>query len=158
MSMPKTSKMLQFLNWRVRITIHDHRWLVGTFVAFDKHMNIVLSDTEEFRRIIPKGKKKADEREEKRVLGFVLLRGENIVSMVPETRPAPKKSDLAGRGQPGPGMGRAVGRGMPMAAPMTAPPHMMGRGGVMGAPPMPAFPAGYAGPPPPQFPAMGRGG
>ena len=49
--------MLQYINWRVRITIQDTRMLVGTFLAFDRHLNMVLADTEEFRRIIPKGKK-----------------------------------------------------------------------------------------------------
>lgn len=51
--------MLQFLNWRVRITIQENRFLEGKFLAFDKHMNVVLSECCEFRRIVPKGKKKS---------------------------------------------------------------------------------------------------
>ena len=47
---------MQWIDYRVRVTIIDHRVLVGTFIAYDKHMNLVLSETEEFRRIKPKKK------------------------------------------------------------------------------------------------------
>lgn len=83
----RQSKFLIWINYRVRVTIQDSRMLIGTFLAFDKHMNLVLADTEEYTRI--KAKKPGEvDREKKRSLGLVLLRGENIVSISAESPPS----------------------------------------------------------------------
>lgn len=39
--MSRSSKMLQYVNYRMRITILDGRVLVGTLMAFDRHLNLV---------------------------------------------------------------------------------------------------------------------
>eukprot|EP00923_Selenidium_pygospionis_P057171 GHVN01099836.1.p1 GENE.GHVN01099836.1~~GHVN01099836.1.p1 ORF type:complete len:160 (-),score=27.78 GHVN01099836.1:1664-2143(-) len=127
----RASRMQQWISYRVRVTIRDARMLVGTLMAFDRHMNLVLADCEEFRRIKQKG---SDEKEMKRSLGFVLIRGENIISMVAEA-PPPAEPRQPASDQPmmGPGRGQPAGRGIPIA-------------------PLGAAPAGLAGP------VMGVGG
>lgn len=138
-SLNKSSKMLNFINARMRVTVQDSRVLVGTFMAFDKHMNIVLGDCEEQRRVrVKKGTNGsgAEEVEERRQLGLVLLRGENVVSIQIEALPKSVKTGPAG----GPGAAVAAGRGAPMMPPgaMGVP---MGAMAGMGAAPM-----GLAGP------------
>ncbi|OQV16156.1 putative Small nuclear ribonucleoprotein-associated protein B' [Hypsibius exemplaris] len=169
MPVGKSNKMQAHIGYRIRVTLQDSRSFVGTFKAFDKHMNLILSDCEEFRKIRPKNKQQA-EREEKRVLGFLLLRGENIVSMTVEGPPpnedAIPRVPMPGM-MPGMGMGRAAGRGMPMGAPMGAPPGgppglqgLQGPVRGVGGPPPGIMAPGSVPPgmmrgPPPGFPGMG---
>jgi small nuclear ribonucleoprotein B and B' len=148
--------------------------LVGTFMAFDKHMNMVLGDAEEFRYIInniifkliiktnyvlnrriknKKGTGISEEREEKRSLGLIILRGDAVVSMTIEGPPPPE--DGIGINPGGPGSAKAVGRGLPIApsAGLTGQVRGVGGASMMAPPPMgmPMMPPG-AFPRPPMMP------
>ena len=109
--------MLNYINYRMKVTLQDSRCLVGTFLAFDKHMNLVLGDCEEFRSIRSRRSSAVvEEKVEKRLLGLVLLRGENVVSLTIEGPPPPEDNQNIVMG--GPGIARPAGRGLPPAAPM----------------------------------------
>ncbi|KAJ6834842.1 putative small nuclear ribonucleoprotein-associated protein N [Iris pallida] len=134
MSMSKGSKMLQYINYRMRVTIQDGRQLVGKFMAFDRHMNLIIGDCEEFRNF-PKPKSKPTPAAAanttanvRRSLGLVLLRGEEVVSMTVEGPPPSDDSHACGA-HPGsapsdPDIDRAAGRGIPTAPLVQAQPRL----------------------------------
>jgi small nuclear ribonucleoprotein B and B' len=140
--------MATLLHYRLKVTLNDGRSLVGQMLAYDKHMNFVLAECEEFRTV--KAKKTKDHpagepaptQQQKRTLGLVILRGETIVSVSVEG-PPPAVADGPGIA-PGPGRAAPTGRGMPLGGP----------GGVPGAPAMAARPMPYARPPPGFPPGM----
>ncbi|KAL2176057.1 uncharacterized protein P884DRAFT_293233 [Thermothelomyces heterothallicus CBS 202.75] len=164
----KQGKMAGYINYRMRVTLNDGRQMTGQMLAFDKHMNLVLADTEEFRRTKRKQNKPAApgssstaaiiEQEEKRTLGLTIVRGAHIVSLSVESPPPADPSARLGKTTgtgiasaltAGPGVARPAGRGAAPPISLAGP-----AAGVGGAAP-PPFP-GFPGAPPPGFP--GRGG
>ncbi|OAQ27077.1 Sm-like ribonucleo protein [Linnemannia elongata AG-77] len=157
----KRTKMILLLNFRLRIILQDTRVMTGHMLAFDKHMNLVLSDCEEFRRIKPKTSSSgtvAQEREQKRTLGLIILRGETIVSMSVDAPPHPALEGQQARlPQAYTGTAMAVPAGCGLTGPVrgvggpdptmmlphgpaaVAPPLPFGRGMPLGTIPSPGF-------------------
>ncbi|KAG4089468.1 hypothetical protein H8356DRAFT_1718768 [Neocallimastix lanati (nom. inval.)] len=155
MTLTKKSRMATIINSRIKVTIQDSRTFVGQMLAFDKYMNLVLADCEEFRKIKSKGKSNANkgEREEKRTLGLVIIRGEIIVNLSvvapPPVKPAKQKAPTVNIQTPG--ISRPAGRGI-TAASLSGP--VRGLGGPaqqimqpMGMVPQPGFGRGGIQPP-----------
>ncbi|KAI8459811.1 small nuclear ribonucleoprotein-associated protein B [Phakopsora pachyrhizi] len=158
--------MLALINYRLRVTLNDSRTLTGQMLAFDRHLNLVLADCEEFRFIKQKKKKgtlnsnnpnveENEELEMKRVLGLVILRGETIVSLSVEGPPPAVAEDKGPALAPGRGTGVPAGRGVGLAPSSGVPPPMM-RGQPVpfprpGGPPTGMPPPGMGMPPPPGF-------
>jgi len=141
----KGSKLLRYVEHRLRVILADGRTICGTFLAFDKHLNLVLSDTEEFRVLRSRKDGRSavvEERKERRSLGLIILRGENVVSVAVEGPPPPS----AGRMAPGgPGLSAGAGRGSVL-------PPQSGTGTVsapVGLGPAPIHGVGGPGMPPP---------
>lgn len=155
----KGSKLLRYVEHRLRITLSDSRTITGTFLAFDKHLNLVLSDTEEFRTL-RKGSRAnvIEERQEKRNLGLIILRGENVVSIAVESPPPPSAAGRLNSG--GPGVAVGAGRGAMPTSGSGGGNRNNGGGAPMGLGGAPvagvggmAMPPGMGMPPP----GMGRG-
>lgn len=60
------------INKRISLLLKDNRTLEGKLVGYDDYMNMVLEDTEEMKD------------EQVRRIGTVVLRGNNVVSIVPK--------------------------------------------------------------------------
>ncbi|KAK4697961.1 small nuclear ribonucleoprotein B and B', partial [Lecanoromycetidae sp. Uapishka_2] len=142
------------------------------------HMNLVLADTEEFRRVKRKPTKGAQsapgststtalvESEEKRTLGLTIVRGTHIVSCSVDGPPPTDPSARLGASAPGgaggapstlaagPGISRPAGRGLPVG--LGGPAAGVGGPAPPGGFPGFAPPGGFPGGAPPGFP--GRGG
>ncbi|USP79754.1 uncharacterized protein yc1106_07028 [Curvularia clavata] len=163
----RQGKMQNLINYRMKVTLQDGRQMVGQMLAFDKHMNLVLADTEEFRRTRRKGKaapgatQQVTETEERRAIGLTIIRGAHVISLsVDGPPPADPAARLGATSGPsttaalaaGPGVARPAGRGLPVG--LTGPAPGVGAPGPGFAGGFPGAPGAFGGPPP--FP--GRGG
>ncbi|KUI57549.1 Small nuclear ribonucleoprotein-associated protein B [Cytospora mali] len=162
MATNKQGKMAGYINYRMRVTLMDGRQMTGQMLAFDKHMNLVLADTEEFRRIKKQNKSAAPGaapgsaqtivQEEKRTLGLTIVRGAHIVSLSVESPPPADPSARLGKTttggisttlQSGPGVARPAGRGTALPVSLSGP--APGVGGGVPPPPFGGFPGASPG-------------
>lgn len=79
-------KLAKLLHKQVRVILIDGRHLAGKLLSFDGHMNLVVDNVQEFR------KTKAGDTQQ-RSLGLVVLRGDQVISTIPEGsfNPTPEK-------------------------------------------------------------------
>lgn len=124
----KNTKLADLIQHRLQVTTIDGRTYVGQLLAFDKHMNLVLTDTEE-ARVTKKlyqelAKKKVDGQvkpaEEKRFLGLIVLRGEQVVGYTIQTGPTADMKKRFNQLKQGKGVAR------PLKTPTSQKPKLQG--------------------------------
>jgi small nuclear ribonucleoprotein B and B' len=154
----KGCKMQNLTDYRVRISMNDGRQLTGRLMAFDKFMNLVLADTEEFRLTKRRPTTTAQigvaEQEEMRTLGLVILRGEQVVSLSIEALPVFENEGRLEPIQPGFGTTKAVRRAISAANVAVPPVSQSGPTRGVGGSIPPAFGRGFTpmGAPPTESP------
>lgn len=79
-NLPKSNKLDRLINCKVNILTRNKSSFIGTLLSFDNHMNLVLNDCEEFKTT-------KSRKEVKRFLGLIVIRGENVISVVMESQP-----------------------------------------------------------------------
>ncbi|ODQ67372.1 LSM-domain-containing protein [Nadsonia fulvescens var. elongata DSM 6958] len=141
MSTPRRAKMADLIHYRLRVVSLDGKELTGQLLAFDKFMNLVLADSEEFRltkrnaqllqqqSTVSSSSPTASASstasttpsstastiaQEKRTLGLVIIRGETIVSISIESPPSHDQSSRLKKDaiRPGHGTSKPIGRSM----------------------------------------------
>lgn len=100
----KKTRLADLIHYRLKVVTLDGRTIIGELLAFDSYMNLVLADAEEFRltkkskyAIIDAKRSGALNtsdlvKEDKRVLGLIILRGVNVVGTSIESAPATSTS------------------------------------------------------------------
>lgn len=124
----KNTKLADLIHYRLKVTTIDGRSYVGQLLAFDKHMNLVLADTEE-ARVTKKlyqelAKNKVDGQvkvnEDKRFLGLIVLRGEQVVGFTIQTGPTTEMKKRFNQLKQGKGVSR------PLKTPVSQKPKLQG--------------------------------
>ena len=69
----ESQKLNRLINGYVYVYISENRYFLGKFLCYDEHLNLVLSECEEFKKI--------EGFEQKRTHGLITIRGSNIISI-----------------------------------------------------------------------------
>ena len=85
----KSNKITKYLNYTIEVQTTSGKTFEGKFLAFDKHMNIILSECVENRTIV--NKKTKEERKIQRSIGLIILRGDCVLGYTPLLPPNKQK-------------------------------------------------------------------